>query len=891
VGYHIRRLTAKVAVGRVPYRERVEMGVNANAESPGRHQRLTLSVVLSVLVVMFGVSSGAQPRPSGQVVVGVAVDATGAVLPNAQVTLTAAGSTTVIATAAADATGTFRFASVPPGRYDVAAAFEGFQPTVVHVTVGTRPPSSLRVVLPLANMTQQVTVTSQATQVDIAASANSDAVTLNQDMMAGLPMFDQDFVATLSRFLDAGSMGNGGATVVVNGMEVNALRVSASAVQQIKINQDPYSAEYSRPGRGRIEILTKPGSQEYHGEGNVTFRDSRLNARNAFAATNPPEQRRILEGSFGGPFGHDGKTSFLLSGHDQQEDQEALVFAIGPSGTIQDAVPQPNRQSLLAFSITHQYSDRVTYSVRANYEYESNRNQGVGGTTLATAGTNFSHNEQQITYTQQTMIRPTLLHQFQILVGHEREPTISTSPALGIVVAGAFTGGGAQGDLVRTETHMQLTTSLAWTRGRHLVQAGFQVPDWSRRGFEDRTNFGGTFYFASLDTYVGGVPYAFIEQQGNGNLAFLEKRLGAYIKDDWQVRPGMTASFGLRYDWQNYFHANRDFAPRFSFAYAPSRDKTTVFRAGAGLFTDRSGPVAIADLLHAQPGGLVRYVITNPTYPDAWSSGSGTTEPRSLVQLAPDVRIPQTLQYSVGVDHQLAKTLTVSLTYTGSHGYHLFRSRDVNAPLPLLYIARPDPLYGVVREIESNGRQQTESLQVTLRGKVTRWFDGQMQYTFSRARNDTNGIASYPANDYDLTGEWARANFDRPHSFLLLGRTGALRLVDIGVGVTVTSAGPYSEVLGQDVFNNGRGGARPPGVARNTLSGSGFASLDLRVSRELKFGDPKNHRAVTLGLDAFNVLNRVNYGTYVGTIGSPLFGLPVSARAARQLQLSMRFSF
>jgi hypothetical protein len=128
----------------------------------------------------------AEPRADAQVVVGVAVDATAAVLPNAQVTLTAAGSTTVIATAVADATGTFRFASVPPGRYDVTAAFEGFQPTVVHVTVGARPPSSLRVVLPLANMTQQVTVSSQATQVDTAASANSDAVTLNQDMMAGL---------------------------------------------------------------------------------------------------------------------------------------------------------------------------------------------------------------------------------------------------------------------------------------------------------------------------------------------------------------------------------------------------------------------------------------------------------------------------------------------------------------------------------------------------------------------------------------------------------------------------------------------------------------------------------------------------------------------------------
>jgi len=97
-----------------------------------------------------------------------------------------------------------------------------------------------------------------------------------------------------------------------------------------------------------------------------------------------------------------------------------------------------------------------------------------------------------------------------------------------------------------------------------------------------------------------------------------------------------------------------------------------------------------------------------------------------------------------------------------------------------------------------------------------------------------------------------------------------------------------------DIYNNGRGRARPNGVARNTLEGAGFASVDLRVSRELKIGGNgggSDGRAITLGFDAFNLLNRVNYGTYVGTFGSPLFRQPVAARAARQLQLSARVKF
>jgi len=261
------------------------------------------------------------------------------------------------------------------------------------------------------------------------------------------------------------------------------------------------------------------------------------------------------------------------------------------------------------------------------------------------------------------------------------------------------------------------------------------------------------------------------------------------------------------------------------------------------------------------------------------------------VRLASDIQIPQTVQYSVGLDHQLQKTLTLSLTYTGARGYHMFRSRDVNAPPPPLYLTRPDPAYGAVRQVESTGRQETDSLQVTVRGKLSRWFNGQMQYTLSRGDNDTNGIGSFPANDYDLSGEWARADFDRRHRFNLLGRTTMFKVFDLGMGVSMNSGGPYNETLGLDLFNNGRGRARPAGVPRNSLETTGFASVDLRASRDIKLGAGKDAREVTLGFDAFNVLNHVNYGSFVGTLSSPLFGQPVSARAARQLQFSARMKF
>jgi hypothetical protein len=841
---------------------------------------------LCALIVLVLTARQAAAQTSAPIAVtGTVQDQTGAVLQGASVELVGAGGHVVQSTTA-DMSGAFRFDTVAAGQYELRATFEGFKPASARVRVGARSPGPQRLVLGLAALQQEITVSNASTQVDANAAGNVDAVSVDTSMLESLPVFDNDYIATLSRFLDAGSLGNNGVSVVVNGMEVNALNVSASAVQQIRINQDPYSAEYSRPGRGRIEIITKPGSQEYHGDGNLIFRDALFNAREPFANVKPPEQRRIFEGFLGGPLGQSGKTSFMLSANDQLEDQQAIVYAVGLSGIIHDTLPQPNGQALVSGSITHQVSDKNTFSIRPNYQYESQENRGAGGTTLASAATTFKHHEQQVTFTQQTILRPTLFNQFQMLFGHEREPTTSASPEHGLVVAGAFTGGGGQGDLLRTETHINMNESLAWTPGRHMVQAGFQLPDWSRRGFYDRTNFGGTFYFASLQAFHDNQPDTLIQQQGNGDLAFLEKQVGLYIKDDWQIRTGLSLSLGVRYDWQNYFHDNNNAAPRFSLAFSPGDTKTNVFRAGVGIFNDRSGPVAIADLLHYQPGGLIRYVIGNPAYPNPVLSG-----PPSVVRLAPDVQIPQTLQYTLGLDHQLRKTTTLSLTYTGARGYHLFRSRDINAPPPP-YIARPDPNFGVIREIESTGRQESDSLQITLRGKVTRWFTGQTQYTLSRVYNDTNGIASFPANDYDLSGEWARADFDRRHRFLVLGRVSPGTIVDLGIGLSLNSGGPYTETLGGDKYANGRGKARPTGVPRNSLETSGYAALDLRASRDVTFGGAgQKGRAITFAVDAFNVLNHVNYVTFVGTLGSPLFGQPVSARAPRQLQFSARIKF
>lgn len=855
-----------------------------------RHARSVLrySLAAFVSIAASALTAFAQPA-AGPSIRGVVVDPTGAVLPGARVELTRA-SGEIIESKTTDATGTFAFDSMAPARYTLRVSLDQFRPQVVSVTLGPRGVRPLRITLALAAVHQEITVTGGAAQVATAAAANADAISVTQQTLQAVPIFDDDAVAAVSRFLDSGSIGTGGVTILVNGMEVNSLNVSTSAIQQIKINQDPYSAAFSRPGRGRIDILTKPGSPEYHGDGSVIFRDSALNARNAFAAVRPPEQRRIGDGFLGGPVGDGKSTSFMLSIKDDSEDRQAIVFGLGPDGAIRDNVAQPFRHLLASVGITHQRGNS-TISIRPSYEEETDAYRGVGGTTLGSAGTTYYHRETDLTYNQQTVIRPTLLNQFQILVGQEREPTTSVSPAPGLVVNGAFTGGGAQVDLRRTELHVQLSENVAITHGQHLLQVGFQVPDWSRRGFYDRTGFGGTYYFANLSAYEAGTPYAFIQQSGNGDVVWLEKVLGFYGNDDWQIRPDTTLSLGVRYDWSNYFRDHDTLAPRLSIAYKPGGRSSTVLRGGAGVFNDKVGPLPVVDVLDFNPGGLQRVVLTNPPYPNPFASGAAVSSvPPSTAQFAPDIQVPWTLQYSGGVEQQLTRTTTLSLMYYGAHGT-LLRSRDVNAPLPPLYAVRPNPAYGVIREIGSSAHQRSDSLQATVRGRINK-FSGQVQYTLSRTLNDSGGLNWYPANDYDLAGEWARADFDRRHRLLMLGSVAAGRRVNLGLALTLQSGIPYNEVLGTDPFNNGRGTARPAGVPRNSLVGAGYADIDLRLSRDFNFGGAGSAtRALTLGLDAFNVLNAVNYATYVGTITSPLFGQPVSAQAARQLQLSARLKF
>jgi len=847
---------------------------------------LRSAILVFLMLIGMGHASG-QAAPRTVPVAGTVLDPSGAGASGAVVTLKQSADKSLDSTVTDD-TGRFRFAAVPDGSYIIDVQHQGFAPSLTPLRIRARAPAPLVITLALAGLVSEVTVNeSELAQLSTEVSENHDSVAVDQNLLQTMPVFDQDYVTAISAFLDAGSIGTSGAQLIVNGVAVTTLAVSSSAIQEVRINQNPYSADMARPGRGSIEIITKDPTPQYHGTINFTFRDAIFNARDPFAATRAPEQRRIWEGAMTGPVGGSKTTSFLLSGHRQEEDLDSIVYANGPTGLIQENVASPKRDTQLSTHIEHRFSSKHTIFGQYNeWDYPS-YNQGVGGFVLPEAATNQNQWEREWVYGDRWAPSPKWLSQFQFLVGWEHHETVSVTSAPKIIVQDAFTSGGAQVNLVQTEKHVQANEMISWSSGKHFVKFGLNIPDWSLRGIDNHNNFAGTYTFTSLAAYANQTPATFKEQSGIGHVSYWQQEFGLFVQDDYRVGPGLSLSLGLRYNWQNVLRDRTQFAPRFAFAYSPGRNHKTVLRGGAGIFYDRTGAGPLGDLLLYNGQVLQSFLISNPSYPNPGSLGA---VPSDITQLDPAIREPYSVQYSIAIERQLAKHTTLAVTYYGSVGENLFRSRDINAPLTSGVV--PNPAFGVIREIESSGRQNGNSLEVTLRGDLGRYFSGLAQYTLSRTDNNTGGVNWFPANQYDLSGEWGRADFDQRHRLNLLEGFKPGKQFTLGVGVSVASGKPYSLTTGLDAYHTGLFNARPAGVSRNTLEGPTYADLDLRLSRDFFLSKKKEKgNVVTFSLDAFNILNHVNYTAFVGNLSSAFFGQAVAGFPARRLQLTSRFKF
>ena len=866
----------------------VSSATASERSSPGRSEQVstTPTEVLSI--------SGVVLDPSNAAIAGVKVALHGGSLENEQSTTT-------------DLTGHFQFTAVPPGSYEVEFQREGFKILKSRVKIGPHSSAPLHIVLPLAELHEEVTATNSQGQLSRDATENADVITLDRQTLDSLPALDNDVVKAVTEMLGPGSGGLGGAILIVDGVMASEVGVPASAIQEVRINQNPYSAEYSAPGKNRIEIITKNGSSDYHGSLDASFRDYRLDARNAFADTRPPERLLLFDGYLSGPLGKSKKTTFQVSASQKQDDRQAIVYAEVRSGTFIQNFANPQRSTYFLGGINRQIGKGNNLAIRYSFFDWSDNGNGVGGVNLPEAASNESASRHYLYVSDRAAITPKLINEFSVRATTSESLTASVLQGQPrIVVLDGFVGGSGQTNYNELHNYLQLNETLSWSHGKHLIKAGANLPELGRYSLNDRSNFDGTFQFSSLQDYVQGKPFSFVQQQGTSQLVYWLKEVGLFAQDEMRICPGLSIALGLRYDWQNYVSNPRNFAPRVSFALAPGRFRKIVFRGGTGIFYETTGQAAIADMLRFNGQTLRQVVFSDPSYPNPFMVGGvALTLPSSIVRFAPEFRLPYDLHYSFGVETQLHKSTIFTATYSGIRGFDLFRSRDLNAPLPPLpvpplNVQRPNPEIATLREIESDGNLMSGALKLAVRTKISRFFNGMAQYTLSRSYDDTAGIGAFPANQYDLTGEWSRSNSDSLHFFYFYGTFNAPKAVSLGASLSVRSGQPYTVTTGTDDYGTTFANARLAGVPRNSLEGPGSTTLNLRLAKELslitaKTGkrkkDEKKGLSATLAVDAFNVLNHVNLGAPVGNLSSPFFGHSIGAGPPRRLQMLVRFQF
>ncbi len=846
-----------------------------------------------------GQASAGQQAESGAAtgtIAGVVVDPTGAVIPQATVTLRRTGVAPV--TVISNAQGGFSVAGLAPGVYEAEAQATGFR-TVRLARVTVRAGGVQRVSLTLSIEVQQQQVTVSAETLDSSPDKNGSAVVLKGSDLDAL----DDDPDTMQEEIQAiaGSDPDTGTQFFVDGFSGSKLPPK-SAIREIRINSNPYSAQYDEIGWGRIEIFTKPGADKWHGDWWMRGNDSSFNSRNPFVTTQPPYQSLELEGDVNGPVTK--KSSQFTDLYRESSSDDSIVDAEVLNSSLAQV---PFTQTVGKTNSFTDYSTRFDWSVgkvqtltlRYHLQQETQGNGGVGQFALASQAFNSNNTEQVLQFSDSQLYGVHLLNEtrFQYIRDRNRQTPETLGPT--IVVQGGFTGGGSNLGLNNdAQDHYELQNYVQSTRGKHTVDFGARL-----RGTRDSNystaNFNGQYTFATLTAYqitqqgmaqgwtpaqiraAGGGASLFSQTSGTPAIVVNVFDAGLYAEDNWKVRKDVTLSYGLRFETQTEMPDHADWAPRLGVSWAIPHGKNkpplAVIRSGFGLFYTRFPSLNVLEAKRENGVTEQTQVVNAPDfYPSVCSSDPGacsgaTTLAPTIFSVSPTLRAPYEIVSGVSVDKPLGKIASISLNYLHWRGDHLFLTRNINAPLPGTYNTA-DPTSGVrplgtdqnIYQYESEGTSVRDRLAVNghLQTKRVGLFG---YYMLNRALADTSGIGNFPSNQYDLRQDWGRASNDIRSRLFFGGFVHLWKGFGVNPFLIYQTSTPFNIVVGQDLNGDTQFNDRPafatdltrasvvrtplgvfdtdpmPGqtiIPINYGNGPGVVMLNMRVTKDFHFGPP-----------------------------------------------------
>ena len=592
---------------------------------------LRQSVGIGVVVVLAAVFVLAQQARGS--LRGLVKDELGAAIVGATVTIIDPSGTAK--TAVTNGEGVYTVTGLTPGKYTIIVAAQGFAPsdeTEVDVAAGQR--QTLDVDLKVTIEEQNVTVAAE-TPLSTESTNNANQTLITGKDMDALPDDPEELAAALQA-LAGPSVGPNGGQIFIDGFTGGRLPPKES-IREIRINQNPFAAENDQPS-GRIDILTRPGTDKMRGSMFLNFEDESLNSRNPFSANRTAYQVRQYGGNLGGPIVAK-KASFFVDFQRRETDDNELV-----KGTMLDpnlnpiefgfGVVTPRRNLTFSPRIDYQLNANNTLIARYSYNRNNLQNAGVSGFSLPERAYDTASTQHQFQVTETAVLNAAMINETRFQFTRNRNELFGNNTIPTLNVSGSFISGGSQvGEVLTDNTSWELQNFLAWQKGNHALKFGGRVRGVSISD-SNPNNFGGTYVFTggfvptldannqplfdqpifvdSLERYRRSLffsdpSFALTPEQirargggasqfsiSNGNPLATVKQIdaGLYAQDDWRVRPNLTFSFGIRYENQSNISSLLNFAPRVAMAWSPGAANSTrppnmVIRAGGGIFYNR----------------------------------------------------------------------------------------------------------------------------------------------------------------------------------------------------------------------------------------------------------------------------------------------------------------
>lgn len=931
--------------------------------------------LFSVLFLCFNVT--AQQRTGS--LRGQVTDELGALVVGASVTLVAADGSQKSATTNDD--GIYTINAIAPGPYTLRIAASGFSPyekTELSIAAGPRTTHDARLVVGIEK--QVITVTEEQNLTTDPAS-NADAVVLKGQDLDVLPD-DPDALASAVQAMAGPSTGPSGGQIFIDGFTGGRMPPKES-IREVRVNQNPFNAENSGIGFGNIEIFTKPGADKLRGSSFFNFNDESLNSRNPFAPTRTPFQTRYYGGSISGPITQ-GKSSFFLDVQRRVTNDNAIINARILNANL---VPTPFNVALLVpnrfFSISprfdYQLNPANTLVVRYSYSKFDAENIGASDFSLPERAYSRGNTLQTVQITETAILGPTLMNETRLQFIRNRFEQNGNNEIPTVQVQDAFIAGGSQVGLAHSkEKRWELQNYSTWTKGAHILRFGARVRGIHLTDFSPQ-NFGGTFTFsggnapqldANNQIVIGSngnpvlIPITSLERyrrtllfQGNPNMRLLgggvtqfslaggnpeasvkQVDLGAFVQDEWRIRPNLTLTMGFRYERQTNISSNYNFAPRLFFAWAPggtsvgsgpgappSSSPKMVIRGGIGVFYDRFGERATLLANRFNGTNQVDFRVFDPEVLDQSTfslngvSNVPTLEsleafaaPQIVRRIAPDFQAPTFVMTAVNFERQLPAKFTFFAVAFNYRGKHLLRVRNINAPLPGTYdpenpnnSIRPFGNIGDIHYYESSANFNDYRVFGGLRRQMSKGFSLFANFGGGRGKSDTDCIfgsigSCFPADTYDLNDEYSRVSFIPSGNFFFGGTFIVPKMkINLNPFIVYSTGRPFNIVTGRDTNGDGLFTERPAFATAQTdpenLKQTRFGDFDLAPApgQELiprNYGMGPGFFAVNIGISrAFQFGNMPSSPANAGP-AKPANAAPANAAPANSPSPEKRYT-